>query len=379
MAAATVLPGCSSAFPPKAIEAWNGPDAKGALLDGDVRHWILSYAILAPHAHNLQSWLVDLRQPNEITLYCDSTRLLPDTDPWSRQMMLSQGTFLELLAMAARQKGVRADITLYPKGEFDAYKVDARPTAHIRLSPDASLQPDPLFAQIVRRRTNREIYEPRNPVPEALDAIASAALAAPNNTKTRVGFVDAQQMPLMERHRAIAMEAWRIELQTPRTIMESYRLLRIGPAEIEQFRDGISINKPMLRALAGLGLFDRSKVPGPDDSSTVSQIKEFNEKISTTPAFFWMVTEGNSRSTQIQAGRAYVRAQLAATQHGLSMHPLSQALQEYPEQSKTYADIHALLNAPQATHTVQMWTRLGYAPTIEPSPRRGLAAHIIKT
>jgi len=31
-----------------------------------------------------------------------------------------------------------------------------------------------------------------------------------------------------------------------------------------------------------------------------------------TPAFFWMVTEGNDRKTQMNAGRAYVRAQLAA-------------------------------------------------------------------
>ena len=90
-----------------------------------------------------------------------------------------------------------------------------------------------------------------------------------------------------------------------------------------------------------------------------------------------MVSEGNDRRTQIAAGRAYARAQLAATAHGLSMHPLSQALQEYPEQAGPYADIHRLLQAPQPAQTVQMWARLGYAPAVGPAPRRGVEAHLI--
>jgi len=64
---------------PEAISVWQGPNN-----ESDVRKWILSYAILAPHSHNLQSWLVDLRHSEEITLYCDRTRLLPETDPRAR-------------------------------------------------------------------------------------------------------------------------------------------------------------------------------------------------------------------------------------------------------------------------------------------------------
>ena len=90
------------------------------------------------------------------------------------------------------------------------------------------------------------------------------------------------------------------------------------------------------------------------------------------------MTEGNDRKTQINAGRAWVRAQLAATAQGLSMQPLSQALQEYPEMAKPYARIHALLDAPPPRATVQMWARLGYAPAIGPAPRRGLDAHLVK-
>jgi hypothetical protein len=111
--------------------------------------------------------------------------------------------------------------------------------------------------------------------------------------------------------------------------------------------------------------------------AVTGQIDDFNAKLATTPAFLAMVTEGNDRFTQVNAGRAYARAQLAATAHGLAMQPLSQALQEYPEQAEPYAAIHRLLQAPPPAFTVQMWARLGYAPPIGPAPRRGVDAHIL--
>ncbi len=375
LAAAPALVACSSALPPEAVAAWQPPPPPAP--GSDVRRWILAHAILAPHSHNLQSWLVDLRQPGEIALYCDRTRLLPETDPFSRQIMMSQGTFLEMLDLAARQQGLRADIELFPEGEFDPKVLPANGlTARIRLTPDTAVRPDPLFAQVFRRHTNRSAYEMKAPELAATQAIESAAMGLGDALKLRVGFAGPQDARIAE-HRAIAREAWRIELVTPRTMMESMKVLRVGPTEIAQHRDGISLNDPMVRALAAVGLFDRSQAPGPDDSATTGQIKDFAKKIEATPAFFWMVTDGNHGRTQVNAGRAYVRAQLAATAAGLSMHPLQQALQEYPEQAGPYAAIHRLLGAEPARQTVQMWARLGYAPPVGPAPRRGLEAHLV--
>ena len=312
VAAATVttagLAACSAGMPPEAIEAWQGP-GRDADPQQDVRRWLLSYAILAPHSHNLQSWVADLGTPNEILLTCDLHRLLPQTDPLSRQIMMSHGTFLELLDLAAR----------------------------VRLSPDATVQKDLLFAQILQRHTNRSIYHKTRPVPA---------------------------------------EAWRIELTTPRTVMASYHVLRVGATEIAAHRDGLSLPDPIPVLLDRLGLFDRSKAPAPDDYATTSQIKDFGKKIDSTTGFLWLVTEGNERATQVNAGRAYVRVQLAATAQGLSMQPLSQALQEYAEQARPYREIHALAGASDPGQTVQMWARVGYAPAVEPAPRRRLQEFI---
>jgi hypothetical protein len=365
---ATALTGCSVGMPSEAIEAWSGPGA-ALTSDPDARRWLLSYAILAPHSHNLQSWVADLRTPNEITLSCDLQRLLPQTDPLSRQIMMSHGTFLELLDLAARERGLRAEIELFPEGVFGADKLDSRAVARIRLSPDATVKKDPLFAQILRRHTNRSAYESTRVVP--LDAWR-AMLDAVQPHALRFGYAGAEQAEALAVHRRIAAEAWRIELITSRTVMESYHVLRVGATEIAAHRDGLTLVDPMAVLLNRVGLFDRSKAPGPDDYASTSQIKDFGKKLDSTPGFLWLVSEGNDRATQINAGRAYARVQLAATAQGLSMQPLSQALQEYAEQVKPYADIHALTGASRPGQTVQMWARVGYAQHVEPAPRRRL-------
>lgn len=366
-AAIAPLAGCGSTMPDEAIAAWRGPGD-----EPDLRRWVLAHAILAPHSHNLQSWLVDLSVPGQIDLHIDRTRLLPETDPLSRQMVMGQGTFLELLDQAARQRGHRADIALFPEGVFSGTSVDDRPTARIRLTPDATARPDPLFAQVFRRHTNREMYTPRVPAADAVQAIVRSTAAS----GFRAGVTTAADAEAITTQRRIAKEAWRTELTTPRTVLESLKVLRVGPAEIARHRDGLSTNEPMLRALSALGLLDRSRAPAADDRATTAQIDAFNEKIDGTPAFYWLVSEGNDRVTQINAGRAWVRAQLAATAQGLAMQPISQALQEYPEVQAPYRAIHALLGATAPGATVQMWARLGYAPEVPPAPRRGLAAHL---
>lgn len=370
--AATTLAGCAQTTPAEAIEAWHS-----APRETDLRRWVISHAILAPNPHNLQSWLVDLGTPNEIVLRCDLKRLLPETDPFSRQIMMGQGTFLELLDLAARERGLRADIELFPGGvSASTDQLDGRAIARIRLTDDPTVKKDPLFAQILNRRTNRSAYDPARPVPaQAWKAMADAALVNAASP-LRFGWAGTEQAEVLKRHRSIATEAWLIELTTERTVLESYKVLRVGAAEIAQHRDGVSLLDTMPVLMNRLGLLDRTKAPAPGDFALKAQVDGFNAKIASTPGFLWLITDANDRATQVAAGRAYARLQLAATAHGVSMHPLQQALQEYPEQTGPRTAIRRLLGAVQPAHTVQMWARVGFAPQVSPAPRRGLAAHM---
>ena len=148
--------------------AWQGPGN-----EPDVRRWALGYAILAPNSHNRQPWLVDLREPNAITLYVDRTRMLPMTDPWFRQIVVSQGTFLESLVLALRERGVSPQVQLFPQGEFKPREVDDRPVARVSWAGTAAGK-DPLYAQILRRHTAKVDYDTtRTVAPTTLEALRS--------------------------------------------------------------------------------------------------------------------------------------------------------------------------------------------------------------
>ena len=94
-------------FPAEALEAWKGPVG-----ETDLRRRAVAYAITAPNSHNLQPWLADLREEGVITLRTDPARVLPQTDPWGRQILIGHGAFIELLVMALAQQGVASDVQL---------------------------------------------------------------------------------------------------------------------------------------------------------------------------------------------------------------------------------------------------------------------------
>jgi hypothetical protein len=365
------LAACSaSEVPPGAVAAWLPPPA-----DTELRRWLLAHALLAPNPHNLQPWMADLQTPGEITLRLDPQRSLPATDPYGRQLLMGAGAFLELLVMAAAERGQRAELALFPEGE-PGERLDIRPFARVHLVADAGVPRDPLFAQLFRRRTDRQAYDPAH-APTAADVLRLQAAAAPLGLRFGLAGGSAADLARLQAIRGIAREAWRLELSTEPPMMESMRLMRIGAAEIDQHRDGISLNSLLLLALVRTGLLDRTTFPAPDSRVTQGQIKDFDGVTASTPAYLWLVSEGNRRSQQIDAGRAYVRVNLAGTAAGLSMHPNEQSLQEYPEVAAPYQAIHRLLDAAAPRFTVQMLARVGYLPAgvaaPGPAPRRGLA------
>lgn len=375
-ASAASLSACgafSGEYPPAAVEAWRGP---GDL--GDPRKRALAYAITAPNPHNLQPWVADLRVPGRITITTDPQRVLPQTDPFGRQILIGHGAFLELLVMALAQEGLQSEVRLWPEGELpgDLKGWSDRPIAVLQLSPGG--KPDPLFAQVLQRRTPKSDYDATRPV--APDTLATLLRdAAPSLPGLRTGgTVDDARLPAL---RTLCWESAKVELLTPRTMMESIHLTRVGPAEILQHRDGISLNSPFLRAVTALGMFDRTAPPAEGSAAYKSAMDRFEGHSRTAMGFVW-ITGSNTRSDQINAGRAYVRMQLQSTALGVGVHPMSQAAQEFAEMAPHYQQLHQLVlgkPAPRAAgdETVQMFCRIGYPQGAVPAtPRRPLAQFI---
>ncbi len=364
VAATATIGAIATRTPTAALAPW---DQAGVIYD-EPRKRALSYAILAPNPHNRQPWLVDLSTPDQVILRVDTSRLLPHTDPMSRQITIGLGCFLEVMVMAATEDGYAVDLQIFPEGS-DLSGLDQRPVAIATFRQAADQPKDPLFAHVMERRSNKEPFDTTQEVaPEIVTTIARAAIHG-----SRVdGDVSPQSIATL---RQLTTQALIIEIDTPRTFKESVDLFRIGKAEVEANPDGIDFSGPMFETLGAFGLMTREGTL--DTSSTMfAQGKvAVLENTETAMGHLWQVTSGNSRADQINAGRDWVRLNLAATAAGVSMQPLSQALQEYPEMADHYARIHSMFA--REGETVQMLCRLGYGIKIDRSPRWPLEAKLI--
>lgn len=348
-------------MPESAVAPWRGPGG-----ETDPRRRALAWALLAPNPHNMQPWLVDLRRESEILLHVDRARLLPETDPFARQIVIGHGTFIELLVLAAGAEGYRCAIDYFPQGQPAEGEVDDRPLARIRLQRDNAAN-DPLFVQIPHRRSTKEPYRER-----LLEAGHAQALQGAHRSAT-AQLTLATDAALAAGLRSITERAMLIELQTPRTLKESIDRLRVGADAIATQPDGIELHGPFFWWLSKLGLMTPEKAMTPGTMAYQGGIDYALGWARATPAFGWLTTAANDRVSQIEAGRAYVRLNLKATELGVAMHPVSQVLQEYPEMTALQREFLGAIGAASG-QTVQMLFRLGYSEPVPPSPRRSLDA-----
>ncbi|MDB3929000.1 hypothetical protein N9413_07285 [Paracoccaceae bacterium] len=199
----------------------------------DLRKWALSYAILAPSAHNRQPWLIALAGDDTVILWRDRSRDLPQTDPFHRQLVISLGCFLEQMKIAAAEKHIGVRFTLYPAGEDG-------PVA-VAVFEQGAATPDPLFAAILDRRT---CHEPFTDQP-----LASATAEKLQNYATLV--LDPQRVAALKK---ITLQAWRTEAFHPPSWNESVDLMRFGKGEINANPDGIDLGGPFLETLILSGI-----------------------------------------------------------------------------------------------------------------------------
>jgi hypothetical protein len=319
----------------------------------DPRKNALSWALLAPNPHNRQPWVAELVGDRGVHIYRDRAKNLPETDPFDRQLTIGMGCFLELMVMAAAQGGHAVELTLFPEGE-------SGPVAHAVLTPGGV--PDPLFAHVLTRRTCKEPFEDR--------PLSVAHAKALEGYADEIIVDDARVSAL----RDLTQRAWDIEQTTPRTWKESIDLCRVGAGEINANPDGIDLGGPMFNVLGPLGLITRQDMLNPDGTGFKQTMAKYHQLLAATRAYSVITTPGNTPAEQIQAGQRWLRLNLMATGLGVSVHPASQALQEYAEMNGPHQELHKMLRPDGGK--VQMLARLGYGPIVPESPRWPLEAFL---
>jgi len=353
--------GCEGKDSP-AFEAWNGPPPAAGT--DDPRLAILSWAVLAPSALNLQPWWVDLGG-EPLLVHADRRRLLPATDPDARQTFMSTGTFIEFMALAAKAAGHRPEVTLFPRGIPPAPEdLDEYPLARIDLVRDPAVQRDPLFDAFPLRRTNRFAYDGPPLTAKEEHALREAAV---EGTAIRI-VTDPAAVNAVA---ALAAEGLRREDESFTMYAESIGMVRFGTDELERRRDGMDLNSLGFR---GLDLFLMRMFRSRNDLFT----EGFRERhlalargaVFSARAFGVVTTPASSRAGDVDAGRAFARVHLTATSLGLALQPFAQVFR--------FADLAERLAGVMNTGNVRgrLLFRLGRASAPPRTARRAVRAFV---
>lgn len=302
-----------------AWRAWSGYSGEGAVRP-------LRAAILACSAHNTQPWIFE-PQGDAITVYADLRRNLGAADPYRRELFFSIGCALENLYLAAFAKGFNAVTEIVAAEPIGADSGVPRKIAVVRLEPVektfGSARGEPfdtlrrLYAQIPLRHTHRGAYLPDKPLPPDL-ALARRNVEPPVPLVAVVLDKGAR-----DELGALIVEATARFIADPEMSRDSGRWMRTGRAEIERFRDGVTVDtaglSPAITALAKL-------MPDASTAEADTYWLQSTEKVQVPTAAAYLVYVVHDRLNiweQIDAGRAWQRQHLMLTEAGVAAQPMN--------------------------------------------------------
>ncbi|ASA25868.1 Acg family FMN-binding oxidoreductase [Paenibacillus donghaensis] len=325
----------------------------------DPRVELAAHGLLAASGHNMQPWVIRLDEQNPMSfeLFADSQRLTPGADPYARQLMISQGTFLEYVSIAGEQLGYGAEVELFPEGEYEeknlADSLDMKPVARITLTKQAPVA-SRLYPYLFRPDTNRGAYREEPLTGEQLRQLQNL-----NESKDMTVSVT-QDGPDLERIKEYTSKAAVVEAGVERVMQETETIFRSNEAQKNKYRYGFSVEG---QGTAGIkrhllqGLVTLFPSLNRGEAAAKQYITSAEASIGNSPAFAMIVTADNSRVSQVRSGMLYSRLTLEAHRLGLALQPLSQALEEYDEMKQVYSSIHHSYAA--SGGTIQMLARVG--------------------
>lgn len=115
--------------------------------------FLLNYAVLAPSEYNTQPWLFKV-SGRTAELYVDRSRRLPTVDPEDRELTISCGAALFNLRIALRQFGYTDKVEVLTRPDAS----NALVCVSLGSSREATEEDHRLFQAIRHRRTNRHAF-----------------------------------------------------------------------------------------------------------------------------------------------------------------------------------------------------------------------------
>jgi nitroreductase len=312
--------------------------------DRDTIHTVLSLATRAPSVHNSQPWRWRVGS-RSVHLYADPAMHLPNTDPDSRDLILSCGIALHHCVVALAAMGWQAKVHRFPNPaepeRLAVIEVTRQPGTELDIT---------LAAAIPARRTDRRRYSSW-PVPSA-DITMMGARAARAGVMLR----KVESLPALQR--TVAEAVWQHAtdqnyLTELTTWSGRYGSLAGVPARNTPQSDPTA---PIPgRLFAGPALAQPADGDHPQDNAVVLALG----------------TKDDTELSRLRAGEATSLVLLSATALGLASCPVTEPLEIPKTRDAVQLDVFGISGFPQ------MLLRVGWAPVnadpLPSTPRRALA------
>ncbi|MDP2837785.1 MAG: hypothetical protein Q8O53_00710 [Candidatus Moranbacteria bacterium] len=289
---------------------------------------IIHDGVTAPSGENSQPWrfLVDGNVIFVLNVVAKDTTLY---NSGQHASYVSHGTCIENMVESAGHSGYGAEVLYFPSG-------GSNPVAKITLTP-AEIPEDPLYAQLLKRRTNRNAYRPEK-IPEA-DKRALQEEAEKTGNHSLIILDQPEQMDGLA-HASAAVEQLMFQSRSfHRFFFEHFFTNRRD----EHRGTGLYIDTLGLSSFEKLGIkLMRSwsittffRMTGIAHMVYLKRMRKYRK----SGAFGIVVTDGDQAIDYVKAGRAAERVWLRATERGISLQPCGGVLYLFEGMMKTTKNV----------------------------------------
>lgn len=319
---------------PDYLDPW---DKKNHKIVRDPRIQLLAIGILAPNVHNMQNWKFKLDDQDDkvFYLYANPERTI-SFDPTHREMMISCGTLLEYVNIAAKKQNFGVEIKLFPNGLIDEENfeksVETVPVAKVTLNDDVDLKRLELYDKMFIQDTNRYEYLKTSISKAEKDLYYSLNDFDDLNIK----FLTDEEA--LKNISELALKGLDITHKVPRLASETKKITRMTEFQKNKKAYGVSLETQGIK-----NLFMKYAIQGTltimpflrsnKNMAKVTQ-KTYKKLYDSTGTYMVLVSpvaKMNDRITQVNCGRLYSRLVLTGHTLKTGFHPMSALIAEYEE------------------------------------------------
>lgn len=276
---------------------------------------ILTSAVLAPSADNLQPWKFCLKG-DEVQLFLDPLRLSNFCDEGLLKPFVSAGAVIENIRVASQQAGFNPRVVYFP----DPHQIHWIATLYFE-SRHATFHAH--YEVLQRRRTNRKFYKSNQPLAEPI--FDKLKLAAESEGGTRLIWIKKKDSDFRGLAKLMA-EADELRFQIKRLHSELFHMMRFNAAEALRTHDGLDIRSLELDlpSRAAFKLMRHWSIQEFLNQIGFTRLFRFytQKQIESSQAIGLLISENNQPVDYVHGGEKMERFWHEATLQGLSLQPM---------------------------------------------------------